>query len=591
MYDLQNFTLRNMSECGLALRNLGNQANSMEEVSNHIINYLYTHLIDKKTGEKSCVLARFFKTHSYGGLTPDLQEYADSLLGNYVPEDTLKCLTLLASAGELPEWNSRHKSSGHKAIPLVNEDAIASIPMIYKLIQQLGLNLSNVVQPDPNLLTDLEQRMYNVFYVPDALGSPYIPSQTSFVIPFNIKSVVGFGGLLPSGNMFVILMFLKVAVPRMSVDLLRPLALNVKMAILPFESDKIFSSHRQPVVNEKIATATNKDEIFLRLNSQIATLTQLLDVSEQSTISQSDRLEQTNANLQETLNKLQKTQYQLINSEKMSSLGQLVAGIAHEINNPVNFIHGNLIYAKKHTDILLNLIQHYQENYPNPPQEIQELIEENELDFLTQDLTKVLNSMAMGTQRITDIVKSLKTFSHLQKADIKQVDIHEGIDSTLIIMEYYLQARHERPEIKVIKEYGQLPLIECYPSQLNQVFMNILNNAIDALQDSNASWVIINKAEKSNNLLPTIRIRTEILDSEWIAISIADNGSGIHEKMHSKLFDPFFTTKPVGKGTGMGLSISYQIIVEKHGGQISCISAPGQGTEFVIKIPVKAKNE
>ncbi len=579
MYDLQKFTLRDMSECGLALRHLGKNAGSMEEASNKIIQYLYHNLVDRESRENLCVLVRFFKTQSYGELTPDLQEYVRSRLDNQIPDYHLKCLILLASAGEMPEWNVRDKSSKYKAIPLVNEQAIASIKMMHQLMQQLGLNLNNIVQPDPNLLADLEQRMYNVFYVPDALDSPYIPAQTSFVIPFNIKSVLGFGGILPSGNMFVIITFLKVSIPRTNIDLLRPLALNVKLAILPFEGDKIFITSGQALTKYRSKKITKKDQ-FQRLNSQIGTLTQLLDVSEQSTITQSDRLEKTNSNLKDTLDKLQKTQIQLINTEKMSSLGKLVAGIAHEINNPVNFIQANLIYTKKYANFLIELLQKYQNNYSSPPQDIQDSIVENELDFLVEDLDKVLHSMTVGTERITRIVESLQTFSHLQQADIKIVDIHQGIDSTLMILEYYLQPRNEFPEIKVIKEYSQLPLIECYPSQLNQVFMNIITNAIDALRDS--------KAEESHNSLPTICIRTKILDDKWVAISIADNGFGIDEKVHSNLFDPFFTTKPVGKGIGMGLSISYQIVVEKHGGQINCISVPDQGAEFIIKIPIKA---
>jgi two-component system, NtrC family, sensor kinase len=585
VYDLQKFSLRDMSECGLALRHLGNKANSMEETSNHIIDYLYNNFIDKQSSEKSCVLVRFFKTNSYRELTPDLQEYANRLSGNHLPDDNLKCLTLLASAGQLPEWNSRHKSQGHQAIPLESEEAIARIPMIFQLIQQLGLDPSHVVQPDTSLLTDLEQRIYNVFYVPDALGSPYVPSQTSFVIPFNVRSVVGFGGLLPSGNIFVVLMFLKVNIPRMTVDLLRPLALNVKMAILPFDDGKIFNQDNF-VVAEKTISTINESGTLQRLNSKIATLKHLLDVSEQSTINQSDCLEKTNINLQETLEQLQKTQIQLVNTARISSLGQFVAGIAHEINNPVNFIHGNLTYFKQYTDILFKIVRSYQYIYPNPPKQIQELIEENELNFLDEDLTKILTSMTVGTQRISDIVKSLRTFSRLDEAELKKVDIHEDIDSILMVLAHQLQPKNENPEIKVIKEYGHLPLIECYPAQLNQAFMNILTNAIDALHDNNSDIIT---QKKSIDSLPTIRIRTEVIDTTWVAISITDNGCGIKEENHSKLFDPFFTTKPVGKGTGMGLSISYQIIVKKHGGQISCTSIPGEGAEFTIKIPITAK--
>ncbi|QHG18074.1 ATP-binding protein [Nostoc sp. ATCC 53789] len=590
MYDLQMFTMRDMSECGLALRSLGKKANSMEEVGNHIVQYLYNNLIDLKSGERSCALVRFFKTHSYGELPPKLQEYTHSFVSNDVLENNLKCLTLLSTAGQQPEWNSRHKSEGHKVIPLFSKEMIAQIPMIFQLIQQLGLNLDVVVRPDLNLLTDLEQRMYNVFYVPDALGSSYIPSQTSFVIPYNIKSVVGVGGLLPSGNIFIIIMFLKVAIPRISVDLLRPLALNVKMTILPFENEKTFTEQEQHLVGDNISTTTD-DETFQYLNSQITTLNQLLDVSEQSTISQSDRLEQTNASLQETLKKLQSTQIQLVHNEKMSSLGKLVAGIAHEINNPVNFIYGNLSYAKEYTHSILKIIQKYQNYYPDPPEEIKKLVKENDLDFLIRDLTRTFNSMTVGTERITEIVSSLRNFSRLDEAEIKQVYIHEGIDSTLMILKHFLQATDKTPEIEVVKQYSQLPLIECYPAQINQAFMNIITNAIDALQDSGKSWFRANnQLEKPNFLLPVIRISTEVIDPEWVAITIADNGCGMNEKVRARLFDPFFTTKPVGKGTGLGLSISYQIIVEQHRGKIGCISVPEQGTEFVIKIPVKTKN-
>ena len=302
-------------------------------------------------------------------------------------------------------------------------------------------------------------------------------------------------------------------------------------------------------------------------------------------------LKQKAQELEETMKKLQLAP-QLLHAEKMSSLGRLVAGIAHEINNPVNFIYGNLKYVTEYTYLILQIIQKYQDYYPNPPQEIIKLIKENELDFLTQDLTQILSSMTVGTERITEIVKSLRNFSRLDEAEIKRVHIHEGINSTLMILEHRFQATNKYPEIQVIQEYGQLPLIECYPGQLNQVFLNILTNAIDALQDVSKTWFIgNNQLENSNYLLPTIRICTEVIDQEWVAIRIADNGSGMNEQVRARLFDPFFTTKPVGKGTGLGLSISYQIIVEKHQGQLSCISVPGQGTEFVIKIPVKAKYE
>ncbi|MEH1793052.1 ATP-binding protein [Nostoc sp.] len=295
--------------------------------------------------------------------------------------------------------------------------------------------------------------------------------------------------------------------------------------------------------------------------------------------------ERTNA-LQETLKELQLTQTQLIQAEKMSSLGQMIAGIAHEINNPVSFIHGNLHHAQKYTHDLLKLVEIYQQVCPNTP-EIQQELEEIDLEFLIQDIAKLFQSMTVGTERIQEIVKSLRNFSRLDEAELKQVNIHEGIDSALMILEHRLQARHEYPEIQVIKKYSQLPNVICYPGQLNQVFLNILANAIDALEALAANSQITDNQKQINNH-PKIKIKTQVIDEKWIAISIADNGLGIDEQVHSKVFDPFFTTKPVGKGTGLGLSVSYQIIVEKHGGQLSCFSVLGKGAEFVIKIPINS---
>lgn len=267
----------------------------------------------------------------------------------------------------------------------------------------------------------------------------------------------------------------------------------------------------------------------------------------------------------------------------MSSLGQLVAGIAHEINNPVNFIYGNLTHVRGYSQDLLHLLQLYEQHYPNPAPEIQAEAAAVDLDFLQDDLIKTLDSMKIGTDRIRQIVLSLRNFSRTDESAFKAVNIHEGIDSTVLILQHRLKARADRPEIQLTKDYGDLPLVECYPGPLNQMLMNILANAIDALDESNAKQTYQEIEAKPNQ----ITVRTSVLNNQWVEIAIVDNGLGMPEAIQQSVFNPFFTTKPVGKGTGMGLSISHQIITEKHSGKLACRSSPEAGTEFVIQIPIQ----
>ncbi|MEG3879267.1 PAS domain S-box protein [Microcoleus sp. herbarium7] len=316
-------------------------------------------------------------------------------------------------------------------------------------------------------------------------------------------------------------------------------------------------------------------------------LLQAITVQLAIALNQADLYAQTRnkaSELEQTLQQLTSAQSQLVQSEKMSSLGQLVAGVAHEINNPVNFIYGNLTHANEYTKDLLHLIELYQNHYPEPVPEIQEEVEAIELDFLMEDLPKLLSSMKVGADRIQQIVASLRTFSRMDEAEMKEVNIHDGIDSTLMILQHRLKAKHNHPEIPVIKEYGNLPLVECYAGQLNQVFMNVLSNALDALEERDMR----RSAEEMRENPSMIRISTEMPKPDRVLIRISDNGPGIPETVGTRLFDPFFTTKPVGKGTGMGLSISYQIVTDRHKGSLKCTSSPGQGAELAIEIPLKA---
>ncbi|NJO71531.1 MAG: HAMP domain-containing protein, partial [Oscillatoriales cyanobacterium RM1_1_9] len=287
--------------------------------------------------------------------------------------------------------------------------------------------------------------------------------------------------------------------------------------------------------------------------------------------------------VRELMEDQQRTRAHLMQAEKMSSLGQMVAGVAHEINNPVNFIHGNVTHAENYTQDLLNLIDLYQTHYPDPPEEIQEELEAIELDFLKEDIGGLLKSMRVGTERIREIVLSLRNFSRLDEAALKVVDLHEGIDSTLLILQNRFKAKPDYPEIKVIKTYGKLPPVECYPSQLNQVLMNILSNGLDAIEE----WNRDRPPEAVKADPGSIQIRTELADQDWVKISVVNSGREIPSQVREKLFDPFFTTKPVGSGTGLGLSISYEIVVNQHQGTLACNSELGQGTEFMVVLPIE----
>jgi len=331
-------------------------------------------------------------------------------------------------------------------------------------------------------------------------------------------------------------------------------------------------------VNELNILARSFNRMAQQLRDSFAALEKTNQQLEQTNEELEVRVTQRTEELSQTLHELQQAQTQLVQNEKMSALGQMIAGIAHEINNPVNFIHGNLTHVNQHTQDLLQVLEAYEQHYANPPESLQEFLDEIDINFITEDLTKILQSMKVGTTRIREIVLSLRSFSRLDEAEFKEADIHEGIDNTLMILQHRFKAQNHQKEIKIIKEYGNLPLVECYAGQLNQVFMNLIANAIDALEE----------IEVTNNFqVPTIWIHTQLTYENQILISIRDNGVGIPENIRSKLFNPFFTTKAVGKGTGLGLSISYQIVVEKHRGKLWCDSIPGQGTKFMIEIPIK----
>lgn len=276
---------------------------------------------------------------------------------------------------------------------------------------------------------------------------------------------------------------------------------------------------------------------------------------------------------------LQTVQVQLVQQEKLSTLGELIAGVAHEMNNPISFIANNIPPLEEYIAGVSEIIQLYQQEYPNPTSKITTAIERLDLEFVLEDMVKILESLKVGSERIEKISTSLRSFCR-SDSDVKiPADLHEELDSTLMILQHRLKGNGDRPQIEVSKTYGALPEVDCYVGQINQVFMNILANAIDALDEAIAQ-------DKINDPIPQIQILTEVDSEQWVVIRIADNGMGIPESVQQRLFEPLFTTKPVGKGTGLGLSIAHQIVVDKHNGELAVNSQPGKGTEFIIKIPI-----
>ncbi|MEA5471080.1 sensor histidine kinase [Spirulina sp. 06S082] len=317
-----------------------------------------------------------------------------------------------------------------------------------------------------------------------------------------------------------------------------------------------------------------KEEVLARIQMQMR-----LNQMSRELESKNRNLETKTAELSRLLEELRNTQLQLIQSEKMLGLGQLVAGVAHEINNPATFIYGNLVHCEEYIAEIVTLLQIYQECYPNPDEKVADFSENLDFDFLVEDLPKTMASMKSGVQRIRQIVTSLRNFAQLDRSDIQCVNLNEGLENVLIFLDHRLQLFSKDLTLEVIKNYGDLPEVECNARQMNQVFMNLLNNAIDALE----------KRGMEEEYHGIITIATQMINENIVEIRIKDNGIGISTEVKNRIFDPFFTTKPIGQGMGLGLSISHQIITQGHGGNLHCFSQLGEGTEFIINIPLRVE--
>jgi len=323
------------------------------------------------------------------------------------------------------------------------------------------------------------------------------------------------------------------------------------------------------------------EEVLARLHVHLKLrfLTKQLELQNQQL---EKRVEERTTELSQALNELKQSQLQMVQREKLSTLGQLFASVAHELNNPLSFLTGNVDFLTSYLYDLINHVQLYRQHYPNPVVDIVTDAKIIDLEHLLQDLPKVISSMNVGIERISDISASLRTFSRTDISHKISVDIHEGINSTLVILQHRLEANNKRPAIEVIKKYSDLPLIECYSGLMNQVFMNVIANSIDAFDES------IKESFDARDNINQIIIKTAFdQDNKWVVISFKDNGVGIDNEAQKHIFEQFFSTKTIGKGTGMGLSISKQIVEVKHHGKLKCFSVLGEGTEFVIEIPVQ----
>lgn len=564
MYDLTKFTLKEMTICGAGLRQLGSGAHTMEEAATRLTRYLYDHLVDRQTGAQTCALVRFFKTHPYQDLQEELQAFARRRLDGQTIPRGMKCLVLLATAGERAEWCSRQDSAAHQAIPLVSVNVVEEAPMIANLIRQFGLEIPTLLKADPSLLLELEQQHYNVFYVPHALGSPLVPHQDDFVIPYGIQSVLGFGGVLPSGNLFATVLFSKVPVVRETANLFKTLALSVKLAILPFDGHAVFAA--QPSAPRRgddcMGINTHRHEELQRRHSQVAALSQVLDVYEQTVLQQTSRLEralaklqrvrdeleirvqertaqlvQANDGLQAKNEELRVISQQLWQSAKLATMGELAASIAHELNNPLSTV----------TLRVESLLMQAPTDDPK---------------------RNVLEVIAQEVERMGALVANLLQFTRTTP-QISTLDVRDEIDKTLDLIHYHLR----KHGIHVVREFApDAPMIRADRQHLRQLFLNLLTNASDAMPQGGTL---------------TIRVAASQKDSQQLVTEVADTGLGIPPELLPKVTEPFVTTKPEGKGTGLGLAICQRIVQEHHGTlEIFSTGIPGHGTTVRIVLPV-----
>lgn len=536
MYDLTKFTLEDMTRCGDALQQFGLKARNLEELANLMVHYFYDTLTDKQTGERSCVLVRFFMTYPYASLDPELRQLANEILVGQPVRQGMTCLIQLATVGIRPEWNSTKLSKEHRVIPLVSEHTVEQIPMISQMIYQLGIDISNVLNPGPELIVELGSKVFNIFHVPDALGSPYIPAQDKFVIPFGITSVLGFGSILPTGNLLSLIIFSRTGIPRETASMFKNVALHVRLAVLPFVTEKIFVSDKTKIKEEE------------RLRSLIATQINLLDVYKKTAVEQSKHLESLYLNLEKKVEERTKELRQAnIALEKANRLkSEFLATMSHELRTPLNAIIG-----------------------------FAEVLRDEVIGPLNGDQKGCLDDIHSSGQHLLSMINNILDFTKIEAGKFELKYEEFSLETVIAEVLHAISEFSDKKGISIHTHiHANIPHIVADKIKFKQIMFNLLSNAV--------------KFTAKNG---TITINAKLVE-QYVQIGVSDTGIGIKSEDIDKLFKPFFQLNSSYsrryEGTGLGLVLTKHL-VELHGGKIWVESDYGKGSTFTFTLPVKLR--
>lgn len=525
-----------MTRCGDALQQFGLKARNLEELANLMVHYFYDTLTDKQTGERSCVLVRFFMTYPYASLDPELRQLANEILVGQPVRQGMTCLIQLATVGIRPEWNLTKLSKEHRVIPLVSEHTVEQIPMISQMIYQLGIDISNVLNPGPELIVELGSKVFNIFHVPDALGSPYIPAQDKFVIPFGITSVLGFGSILPTGNLLSLIIFSRTGIPRETANMFKNVALHVRLAVLPFITEKIFVSDKTKIKEEE------------RLRSLIATQINLLDVYKKTAVEQSKHLESLYLNLEKKVEERTKELRQAnIALEKANRLkSEFLATMSHELRTPLNAIIG-----------------------------FAEVLRDEVIGPLNGDQKGCLDDIHSSGQHLLSMINNILDFTKIEAGKFELKYEEFSLETVIAEVLHAISEFSDKKGISIHTHiHANIPHLVADKIKFKQIMFNLLSNAV--------------KFTAKNG---TITINVKLVE-QYVQIGVSDTGIGIKSEDIDKLFKPFFQLDSSYsrryEGTGLGLVLTKHL-VELHGGKIWVESDYGKGSTFTFTLPVKLR--